>query len=448
MNDAAQTVVAVAAVFLGGLLAVRLLVPALAVTRRTLRPETRAIRVVGVGGGGSNAVDRMVAAQIPGVSFVACNTDAQALRGSTAGVKVRIGEAITRGLGSGGDPDVGRRAAEEDEAKIARTLADADLVFITAGLGGGTGSGAAPIVGASARAQGALTIAVVTRPFAFEGAHRRRIADTALAELAASVDAIITIPNDRVAEVVADDTSMLAAFRVVDDVLLQAVRGIIELLSGPGLINLDFADVRAVMLGAGPAIIGLGSGSGENRAIEAARQAIASPLLEASIQGARGILFNISGPADLRLSEVRIAADEIRANADPDANVIFGASLTRPAGEDVLITLIATGLQWPKDADVVTRATERSALQPKIIERPMPSERPVEAEVPVHANGGPKSQPRVATEPRSAAVLREAHRVHTDVSLPSNEGHPPPDAAANQVVDLEVPSFLRRRQPS
>ena len=295
-------------------------------------------------------------------------------------VKVRIGEAITRGLGSGGDPEVGRRSAEEDEAKIARTLADADLVFITAGLGGGTGSGAAPVVGAERTSPGCADDRRRDHAFAFEGAHRRRIADTALGELAASVDAIITIPNDRVADVVADDTSMLARVQGRGRRVAPGRRGIIELLSGPGLINLDFADVRAVMLGAGPAIIGLGSGSGEHRAIEAARQAIASPLLDASIQGARGILFNISGPADLRLSEVRMAADEIRANADPDANVIFGASLTRPAGEDVLITLIATGLDSPKGVDAAEiqprrggRSSRRSPIGPN---RPCDPRRP------------------------------------------------------------------------
>ena len=368
MSDVARTVVAVAIVLLVSLLALRLLlsipdwirrgrrpetraVPVVPVVpvgggsnriRRARRPETRVVRVIGVGGGGSNAVDRMVAARIRGVSFVACNTDAQALRQSTARAKVRIGDATTRGLGSGGDPEVGRRSAEENEARIARAVAGADLVFITAGLGGGTGSGAAPIVGASAQVQGALTVAVVTKPFAFEGAQRRRIADTALAELAANVDAIITIPNDRVAGVVTDDTSMLDAFRIVDDVVVQAVRGITDLLRCPGLINVDFADVRAVIRGGGPAFIGLGRGSGENRAIEAARRAVASPLLEGSIQGARRILFNISGPANLRLHEVLVAADEIRASADPDANVIFGASLSRRADEEVLITLIAT----------------------------------------------------------------------------------------------------------
>jgi cell division protein FtsZ len=395
VSDAAQIVLLVAAGIFGGLLAIRFIAPLPGRIRQRRRPEQRLIRVVGVGGGGSNVVDRMVAAKIPGVTFVACNTDAQALRRSRAGTKIRIGEAITRGLGSGGDPEIGRRSAEENEARIAKAVAGTDLVFITAGLGGGTGSGAAPIVGANARVQGAVTVAVVTKPFAFEGVQRRRIAEAALAELAVNVDAIITIPNDRVADVVADDTSMLEAFKVVDDVVLQVVRGITDLLDGTGLINLDFADVRAIMHGAGPALIGLGRGSGEGRAVEAARQAVASPLLEASIRGARGILFNVSGPPDLRLNEVRAAADEIRASADPDANVIFGASLSRPAGADVLITLIATGLDWPPGVKAPARPPDAIAAgQPEpAAERREPVAIPVQVEdqpmetIPVTADG-------------------------------------------------------------
>lgn len=446
MSDAAQTVLVVTAIALGGLLAlvaVRLLVRILGWIRRTYRPERRAIRVIGVGGGGSNAVDRMVTARIPGVSFVAINTDAQALRRSSAATKVRIGDSITRGLGSGGDPAVGRRAAEENEAKIARAVAGADLVFITAGLGGGTGSGAAPIVGADARVQGALTIAVVTKPFAFEGAQRRRIADAAMAELATSVDAIIAIPNDRLADVIADDTSMLDAFRVVDDVLLEVARGIIDLLRGPGLINLDFADVRAIMHGAGPAVIGLGRGSGENRAIDAARQAVASPLLEASIRGARGILFNVSGPADLQLREVRVAADEIRASADPDANIIFGAGLSRRVGEELLITLIATGLEWPADTEVATRATERKAVEPEIAVQAEAAIQPGSAASP--RDGRRKGLPNVAPTPRSDALPDDADVV--DGQPMSSEGQST-DAPTGEKVDLEVPTFLRREQSS
>jgi cell division protein FtsZ len=477
VNDVPQTVVLIAAIVLGGLLLLRLLAQIPARIGRERRPETRAIRVIGVGGGGSNAVDWMVEARIPGVSFVAVNTDAQALRRSRAATRVRIGDSITRGLGSGGDPEVGRKSAEEDEARIAQTVAGADLVFITAGLGGGTGSGAAPIVAADARVQGALTIAVVTKPFAFEGAQRRRIAEAAVAELAASVDAIITIPNDRVADVVADDASMLDAFRAVDDVLLQAVRGIIDLLNGSGLINLDFADVRAIMQGAGPALIGLGRGSGQNRAIDAARQAIASPLLEASVHGARRILFNISGPSDLRLREVQAAADEIRASADPDANVIFGASLNRRADEEVLITLIATGLDQTASTQTPARAPQRRIVEaPKTVEPSAPTAAPaelakapevakapesVEAPEPVEApeartpapdvgsavNGGRKRQPRIDATARPDGRAAQSQGVNeTPVLRDRRSIVTPADEASDEGVDLEVPSFLRRRR--
>ncbi len=419
MSDAAQIVLLVAACIIGGIFAVRVLVPLPARIRRRRRPEQRVIRVVGVGGGGSNAVDRMVAAKVAGVTFVACNTDAQALRRSRAKTKIRIGEAITRGLGSGGDPDIGRRSAEENEARIAHAVAGTDLVFIVAGLGGGTGSGAAPIVGANARVQGAVTVAVVTKPFAFEGTQRRRIAEAALAELAVNVDSIITIPNDRVADVVADDASMLDAFKVVDDVVLEVVRGITDLLDGTGLINLDFADVRAIMHGAGPALIGLGRASGEGRAVEAARQAVASPLLEASIRGARGILFNVAGPPDLRLNEVRAAADEIRASADPEANVIFGASLSRPAGSPVLITLIATGLAWPEgvEAPAASAASTGTAA-------PAP----------------PASPPKLETDDRKqpVAVPVEAED-QSAMAVPVAA-----DSAPADEMNLDMPSFLRR----
>lgn len=438
MNDAGQIVLVVAAIVLGGLLALvvaRQLVRVPGRIRRTYRPEQRAIRVIGVGGGGSNAVDRMVAARIPGVRFVAVNTDAQALRRSRAPTKVRIGDSTTGGLGSGGDPGVGRKSAEENEAKITRVVAGADLIFITAGLGGGTGSGAAPIVGAAARFQGALTIAVVTKPFGFEGAQRQRVADSAMVELAKSVDAIIAIPNDRLADVVAEDASMLDAFRVVDDVLLEVARGIIDLLRGTGLVNLDFADVRTVMHGAGPTVIGLGRGIGENRAVDAARQAVASPLLEASIRGARGILFNVSGPEDLQLREVLAAADEIRTSADPDANVIFGASLSRRAGEEVLITLIATGLEWPEGSEVAARAKEGTLVAPKVAERAAPAAGPVGA--------GSAGAPGLAPTPGHEASSVERQAVG---ARPAAGGGPPADTPTDQKVDLDVPSFLRQQQ--
>jgi cell division protein FtsZ len=411
--------VAVIIIGLAVLLTLRLLIAVPGWVKRRRTPESRAILVIGIGGGGSNAVDRMVKAGIRSASFVVVNTDAQALRRSTAESKIRIGDAITGGLGSGGQPDIGRRAAEEDEGKIAHAVAGADLVFVTAGLGGGTGSGAAPIVAANARDQGALTIAVVTKPFAFEGSQRKRVAEAAAAELEANVDALIVVPNDRVADVLADDVSMIDAFGVVDDVLLQAVQGIIDLITAPGLINLDFADVRAVMKDAGPALIGLGRGTGEHRASDAARQAIASPLLEASIQGARGILFNVSGPADLQLREVRLAADAIREHADPDANVIFGASFSEARGEDVLITLIATGLSahdpgTTPPADAGSRDGQTSTLE---------SHQDVEPPAVVASNSVVEPKPPAK---RPARTPKAAPRVLDE-------------------IDLDVPSFLRQR---
>ena len=256
------------------------------------------IRVIGVGGGGSNAVNRMIRAEMMGVEFIACNTDAQALLQSDAPHKIRIGDKITRGLGAGGDSTIGARAAEEDRDKIADALADSDMVFITAGLGGGTGSGAAPVVAEIAKEQGALTIGVVTKPFSFEGARRKLVAEKAAEELKAKVDTLITIPNDRLRDVVQKNTSIVDAFRVVDDVLRQGVAGISDIITVPGLINLDFADVRTIMKDAGSALMGIGRATGENRALEAARQAVASPLLEVNISGAQGILFNITGGLD------------------------------------------------------------------------------------------------------------------------------------------------------
>src|SRR5664280_476112 len=301
------------------------------------------IRVIGVGGGGSNAVNRMIRAEMMGVEFIACNTDAQALLQSDAPHKIRIGDKITRGLGAGGDASIGQRSAEEDAEKIADALRDSDMVFITAGLGGGTGSGAAPIVAEIAKELGALTIGVVTKPFSFEGSRRKLVAERAAEELRAKVDTLITIPNDRLRDVVQKNTSMVEAFRFVDDVLRQGVQGISDIITVPGLINLDFADVRAVMRDAGSALMGIGRASGDSRAIDATRQAIASPLLEININGAQGILFNIAGSSNLSLFEVTEAAEEIRSVADPEANIIFGTSFDERLADEVTITVIATG---------------------------------------------------------------------------------------------------------
>ncbi len=437
--------VAVVIIGLAALLSLRLLIAIPGWIRHARTPETRAIRVVGVGGGGSNAVDRMVDARIGAASFVVCNTDAQALRRSSAETKIRIGEAITGGLGSGGNPEIGRRAAEEDEAKIAGAVGGADLVFVTAGLGGGTGSGAAPIVAANARDQGALTIAVATKPFGFEGSHRLRVAEAAAAELAANVDALIVVPNDRVADVLAEDASMIDAFGVVDDVLRQAVQGIIDLITAPGLINLDFADVRSVMQDAGPALIGLGRGTGEHRATDAARQAIASPLLEASIEGARGILFNVSGPRDLRLREVRQAAEVIRERADPDANVIFGASFNDSLEGDVLVTLIATGLATPVRSSTPPIETA-SPKDPPVSGPPRVEEAatvPPPPAIPVMA---PAKRPaRSATiPPRQAVATRRQHIQPRSAGGPELPDQVHARSTNAESDDLDVPSFLRR----
>lgn len=422
MDASAQTFIQLVVFVLGGLLVLRILMAIAAGIERGRRPERRSILVVGVGGGGGNAVDRMVDAGIPGVEFVACNTDAQALRRSLASTRIRIGDAITHGLGSGGDPEIGRRAAEEDADKIAAAVAGADLVFVTAGLGGGTGSGAAPIVAAKAREGGALTIAVVTKPFDFEGSQRQEVAEAAATTLLADVDALITVPNDRVGDVVDQDASALDAFRVVDEVLLQAVSGIVDLLTAPGLINLDFADVRAVVKDAGPALIGLGRGSGENRAVDAAKQAISSPLLETNIHGARGILFHVTGPADLRLREVRLAADAIRASADPRANVIFGASLGEVADGEVMITLIATGLDGQR--------TVQQALASRF-------PRPVHHEPYATASAVPESPVR------NAGVDIDDGGGDGDVDGPQVDHEP----AAMSGDSLEVPAFLRKHRP-
>ena len=306
------------------------------------------IRVIGVGGGGSNAVNRMIRAEMMGVEFIACNTDAQALLQSDAPHKIRIGDKVTRGLGAGGDSSMGQRSAEEDSDKIAYALAESDMVFITAGLGGGTGSGAAPVVAQIAKDAGALTIGVVTKPFAFEGNRRKLVAEKAAEELKAQVDALITIPNDRLKDVVQKNTSILDAFRVVDDVLRQGVQGISDIITVPGLINRDFADVRAVMKDAGSALMGIARATGENRAVEAAHQAIASPLLEQDIHGAQGILWNITGSSNLSLFEVNEAAEAIKEAADPEAMIMFGTSLNERLGDEVMVTVIATGFDGGK----------------------------------------------------------------------------------------------------
>lgn len=301
------------------------------------------IKVIGVGGSGGSAVNRMVGARIRGVDFVAMNTDVQALHHSSAPQKLHIGKSVTRGLGAGMDPEVGRKAAEESQNEIRDTVKEADMVFITCGLGGGTGSGAAPVVAAAAKEAGALTVAVVTKPFAFEGPQRRDISEKAWELLARNVDAIITIPNDRILQIIDKKTTLLESFKIVDDVLRQGVQGIAELITIPGLINVDFADVKTIMRDAGSALMGIGVGSGENRAADAAKSAISSPLLELSIDGARGILFTITGGPDMAMSEVSEAAKIVTSSAAEDAKVIFGTTIDESMAGSVRIAVIATG---------------------------------------------------------------------------------------------------------
>ena len=307
-------------------------------------PENFAqIKVVGVGGGGSNAVNRMIAEGLRGVEFIAVNADAQALLMSDAPQRIRIGDKLTRGLGAGGQPEIGNKAAEESSHEIEEIVQGADMVFVTCGMGGGTGTGAAPVIAEIARETGALTIGVVTRPFSFEGSRRQNVAIEGIERLKEKVDTLIIIPNDRLLEIVDKKASMTEAFRTADDVLRQGIQGISEVITVPGLINLDFADVRSIMNGGGTSLMAVGSASGENRAVDAAESAVASALLDVTIDGAQGILFNITSGPDLTLFEVNEAAEIVKQKAHPDANIIFGAVIDDTMAEQLRITLIATG---------------------------------------------------------------------------------------------------------
>ena len=310
---------------------------------------TATIKVIGVGGGGTNAVNRMVDSGIRGVEFVAVNTDRQALLLSKAVSKIQIGEKITRGLGAGANPDIGAQAAEESKSEITEALRGADMVFVTAGMGGGTGTGAAPIVAACAKEMGILTIGVVTKPFTFEGKKRLSQAERGIESLKSKVDTLVVIPNDKLLQIIDRKTSIVEAFKMADDVLRQGVQGISDLIAIPGLVNLDFADVKTIMLNTGMAHMGIGRASGENRAEDAAKQAIQSPLLETSIEGARGVIINITGGSNLGLHEVNTAAELVQRSVDPEANIIFGAVIDESLDEDIVITVIATGFEKEDD---------------------------------------------------------------------------------------------------
>ncbi len=327
-------------------------------------PETEGaalIRVVGVGGGGGNALNRMIEENIIGVDFIAVNTDKQALESNLAPQKLQLGDRTTRGLGSGGDPEIGKKSAEESEEDLHFSLEGSDMVFVTAGMGGGTGTGAAPTVAKVARSEGALTIGVVTRPFTFEGAHRARAAEAGIEELKEHVDTLIVIPNDKLLETADKRISLLDSFKLADDVLRQGIQGISELITVPGLINLDFADIKAIMSLGGAALMAVGSASGDDRALQAAEKAMSSPMLDVTIDGAKGILFNVTGGTDLSLFEINQAASVIRETAHPDVNLIFGAVIDETLGDEIRMTVIATGFDHSMP---MMRAMNRQVNQP------------------------------------------------------------------------------------
>lgn len=382
-------------------------------TNKSIQAETFArIKVIGVGGGGSNAVNRMIDEGIQGVEFISVNTDAQALLLSKAPTRVRLGDKLTRGLGAGGDPEVGIKAAEESADDLYSVLKGSDMVFVTAGMGGGTGTGAAPIVAQIARECGALTIGVVTRPFTFEGGKRMQSAETGISKLKEHSDTLIAIPNDRLLQIADKRSSLQDAFRLADDVLHQGIQGISELITIPGLINLDFADVRAIMSEGGAALMAVGHGSGDERARQAAEQAISSQLLDITIDGARGVLFNVTGGPNMTLFEVNQAAAIIRETAHPDVNMIFGAVIDPNMGDDIRITVIATGF-------------ERSGVPRRALERPG---RRVESQdqLPAH-------------------FIRPTENVSMGMNVQAGAGETRPTQTF-KTDDLDIPTFLRNRR--
>jgi cell division protein FtsZ len=331
------------------------------------------IKVVGVGGGGSNAIDRMIEVGVQGVEFISLNTDAQALTNSKAPVRMRLGDKVTRGLGCGGDPGLGEKAAQESAEEITELLRGADMVFVTAGMGGGTGTGGAPLVAEIARNLGALTVGVVTKPFGFEGARRSKLALEGIDQLRERVDTLIIIPNDRLLQIVDRRASMRQAFLAADDLLRQGIQGISDLITGAGLVNVDFNDVRAIMGKGGAALMAIGNGHGDTRAVDAATQAVTSQLLDVSIDGAKGVLFNVKGGNDLTLFEVNDAAEIIRQMVDPEANIIFGAAIDDSLSDEVQITVIATGFDANHKSASVPRPSAAAQAQSKTIDFPLRS---------------------------------------------------------------------------
>jgi cell division protein FtsZ len=392
------------------------------------------IKVVGVGGGGSNAVNRMISEGLGGVEFIAVNTDNQALMLSKAKTRVRVGDKLTRGLGAGGNPEIGRKAAEESADELYEVLRGADMVFIASGMGGGTGTGASPVVAQIAKELGALTIGVVTRPFTFEGHRRTQSAEAGIEALKSQVDTLIVIPNDRLLQIADKRASLQQAFSLADDVLRQGIQGISELITVPALINLDFADVRAVMSEGGAALMAVGRATGDDRARRAAEEAISSRLLDVTIDGARGILFNITGGADLSLFEVNEAAGIIKASSHPEVNLIFGAQIDESLGDEVRVTVIATGFEQSRVArrpDVMAQSGMRSGSQQQPTRQPQP--------VPA------QQQPR--TQFGSTPPAPPASAPEETVDVPAA---PPPQRQQSRVYednpDLDIPTFLRKRK--
>jgi len=376
------------------------------------------IKVIGVGGGGNNAINRMIEGGLKGVEFVSVNTDKQALFLSKANMKIQIGEKLTRGLGAGSNPEIGEKAAEESREEIAQAIKGSDMVFVTAGMGGGTGTGAAPVVAAVAREMGILTVGVVTKPFTFEGRKRMVQAEKGVQQLKENVDTLVIIPNDRLLQVIQKNTSMVEAFRMADDILRQGVQGISDLIAVPGLVNLDFADVKTIMYNTGVAHMGIGRAAGENRAEEAAKQAIHSPLLETSIEGARGVLLNITGGADLGLLEVNAAAELVQKSADPEANIIFGAVINEDLNDEILITIVATGF-------------DRGASNVNIPKKP---------EIPSFFGNNKTTNPQQLSSlqppPGGAPTVMPAQPASTPTST---------TPAQDLGSELDIPTFLRRK---
>jgi cell division protein FtsZ len=398
------------------------------------------IKVIGVGGGGVNAINRMIEVGLKGVEFIAINTDAQALLMSDADVKLDVGRELTRGLGAGANPDVGRKAAEDHREEIEEVLKGADMVFVTAGEGGGTGTGGAPVVANIARSLGALTIGVVTRPFTFEGRRRANQAEDGIAQLREEVDTLIVIPNDRLLSISDRQVSVLDAFKSADQVLLSGVQGITDLITTPGLINLDFADVKSVMSEAGSALMGIGSARGDDRAVAAAEMAISSPLLEASIDGARGVLLSISGGSDLGLFEINEAAQLVSEAAHPEANIIFGAVIDDALGDEVRVTVIAAGFDGGQPP--ARRENVLGAGAGKREEQPAPAARP--APEPPSRPTGIGSVP-IREEAPAPAPAEQPAPVNEIPQAPSSPHVPParPSYADSAAEELDVPDFLK-----